>query len=57
MPTTFNVKICLSIDSLLKRKILDRSKLKALNFADDKINVTEKLNFVLESVENIVRKG
>ena len=26
-------------------------------FADDKINVTEKLRFVLEKVENIVGKG
>ena len=33
-------------------KILDRSKLKA--FADNKKDVTEKLKFVLERVENIV---
>ena len=26
-------------------------------FADDKINVTEKLKFVFERVENIVEKG
>ena len=36
-------------------KFLDWSKLKA--FADDKINVTEKLEFVFERVENIVEKG
>ena len=36
-------------------KILDWLKLKA--FADDKINVTEKLKFVLGGVENIVGKG
>ena len=36
-------------------KILDRSKLKA--FADDKLNVNEKLNFGLGKVENIVGKG
>ena len=36
-------------------KILDWSKLKAL--ADEKMNVTEKLNFVLGRVENIVGKG
>ena len=36
-------------------KISDWSKLKA--FADDKINVTEKSEFVLEGVENIVGKG
>ena len=35
--------------------ILDWFKLKAL--ADDKINVTEKLKFDLERVENIVGKG
>ena len=34
---------------------LDWSKLKAL--ADDKINVTEKLKFVLGRVENIMGKG
>ena len=41
--------------SLPNDKILDWSKLKA--YADDKINVTEKLKFVLGSVENIVGKG
>ena len=46
MPT-FN---CLPND-----KILDCSKLKA--FADDKINVTQKLKVSLESVENIVGKA
>ena len=40
-------------NSLPNNKILDWSKLKA--FADDKINVTEKLKFLLERVENIVR--
>ena len=35
--------------------ILEWFKLKA--FADDKINVTEKLKFVLGRVENIVGKG
>ena len=35
--------------------MLDWSKLKA--FADDKMNVTEKLKFVLGMVENIVGKG
>ena len=34
---------------------LDWSKLRA--FADDKINVIEKLKFLLGRVENIVRKG
>ena len=42
-------------NSLPNNKILDWSKLKA--FADDKINVTEKLKFVLERVEDIVGKG
>ena len=36
-------------------KILDWSKLKA--FADNKINVAEKLKFILGRVENIVGKG
>ena len=36
-------------------KSLGWPKLKA--FADDKINVTEKLKFVLQRVENIVGKG
>ena len=47
--------ICLWINSLPNDKILDWSKLKAL--ADGKINVTEKLKFVLRRVENIVGKG
>ena len=34
--------------------ILDWSRLKA--FADDKIDVTEKLRFVLERVENVTGK-
>ena len=41
-------------NSLPNDKILNRSKLKA--FADNKINVTETLKFVLRWVENIVRK-
>ena len=40
---------------LPKDKILDWSKFKA--FAEDKINVTEKLKFALGRVENIVGKG
>ena len=36
-------------------KNLDQAKSKA--FADDKINVTEKLKFVFGRVENIVGKG
>ena len=42
-------------NSLPHNKILDWSKLKA--FADDKLNATEKLKFVLGRVENIVGKG
>ena len=38
-----------------KQKILGRSKLKEL--ADDKINVTIKLKFVLGRVKNVVGKG
>ena len=40
---------------LSNNKNLDWSKLKA--FADDKIDVSEKLKFVLGRVENIVGKG
>ena len=36
-------------------KVLDHSNLKY--FADDKINVTYKINFVMGRVENIVSKG
>ena len=43
------------INSLPNEKFLDWSKLKG--FADNKINVTEKLNFELGRVENIVEKG
>ena len=43
------------LNSLPNDKILNWSKLKA--FADDKINVTVKLKFVLGRVENIVGKG
>ena len=43
------------LNSLPHNKILDWSKLKA--FADDKLNATEKLKFVLGRVENIVGKG
>ena len=35
--------------------VLDQSKLKA--FADNQIDMTEKLEFVLERVENFVEKG
>ena len=43
------------INSLPHNKILDWSKLKA--FADDNINVTESLKFVLRMFENILGKG
>ena len=43
------------INSVTNDKILDWFKLKA--FADDKINVTQKLKFVSESIENILEKG
>ena len=41
--------------SLPNNKIMDWSKLKA--FADNKLNATVKLKFVLEWIENIVGKG
>ena len=43
------------VNCLPNDKILERLKFKA--FADDKINVTDKLNFILGRVENIVGKG
>ena len=43
------------VNSLPNDKILDWSRLKA--FADDKLNLIEKLKFVLERAENIVGKG
>ena len=43
------------INSLPTDKILDCSKLKA--FADDIVDVTKKLKFVVRSLENIVVKG
>ena len=42
------------INSLPNEKFLDWAKLKA--FADNKINVTEKLKFILARVENFVGK-
>ena len=45
----------MSLNSVLNNKISDWSKFKA--FADDKINVTEKLKSVLGKVENTVGKG
>ena len=42
-------------NGLLNDKILDWSKVNA--FADTKINVTEKLEFIFGMVEKVVRKG
>ena len=47
--------INLLVYSLPNGEILDQSKFKA--FADDKINVTQKLKFVWERVDNTVGKG
>ena len=44
-----------TINPLPEDNILDWSKLKA--FADDKINVTQKLKVALRKVENMVGKG
>ena len=46
--------VVLGFNSLPNNRILDWSKFEAL--ADDKINVTEKLKFVLGRVENIMGK-
>ena len=48
-------KISQAVNSIPNGKIFDGSKLKA--FADDKINLNEKLKLVLGRVENIVGKG
>ena len=48
-------ELILLFNSLPNDKVLDRFKFKA--FANDKINVTEKLNFVLGRVETIFGKG
>ena len=45
----------ITFNSLPNDKVLDWSKLKA--FADDKLNVTKELKFVLGREENIVGKG
>ena len=50
-----SINITNSFNSKPKHKILGWSKLKG--FADDKINVTEKLKFALGRVENMVGKG
>ena len=47
--------LCAYINSLPKDKILKSSKFKT--HADNKINVTKILKFVLEMVENILGKG
>ena len=44
--------VSLGVNSLTKDKIFDQSNLK-----DDKIKVTNKMNFVVGKVENIVGKG
>ena len=44
-----------NFNSLPNDKTLDWSELKA--FADPKLNLTEKLKFILGKVENIVGKG
>ena len=60
MSSSMAIQICLLTLSLRNYSLpndknLDRSKLKA--FADDKINMSEKLKFVLGMVENVVEKG
>ena len=56
-PATTCSLVCNTTDLAMRlsRKYLDWSKLKG--FADNKMNVTEKLKFVLGRVENIVGKG
>ena len=54
MNTEYTVVQLTTIKSLPNNKFLDQPKLEA--FADNKINVNEKLKFVLGRVENIVGK-
>ena len=54
LSSLFLNNIFYSFNSSPKDKFLDWSKLKA--FADDKINVIEKLKFALGKLENIVGK-
>ena len=49
------LKFSFFIDSVPNDKILDLFKLR--DIADDKINVTQNLNFTLRKSRNIVRKG
>ena len=51
----YDFDVWYTFNPLLNHKVLDWSKLKEL--AEDKINVTEKLKFVLGTVESIVGKG
>ena len=55
MPPYFSRKEPNHFNSLSNDKTLDQFKFKAI--ADDKINVTEELKFILGRVENIVGKG
>ena len=50
----YKILLC-SVNLLQNNEVFDWSELKA--FADDKMNVTEKLKFVLVRVENVVGKG
>ena len=49
IPRIFSMLLALSINFLPNNKILDRSKLKA--FADNKLNLGEKLKFVVGRVD------
>ena len=49
-----SLKICHLVNSLPNNKFLEWFKLKA--FADNKINMAEKLKFLLGRLENIVGK-
>ena len=55
MSKIFRWLLALDVNPLPNNKILALTKLKG--FADDKINVTQKMKFVLGRIENIVGKG
>ena len=52
-----SLKLPCLVNSLPNDKILASTKFKALNFADNKIIVRQKLKFVLIRLENIGGKG
>ena len=55
--SSFREDIWYKINSLPKNGILDRPKLKALNFAGNNLNIAKMIISLFYKVENIVGKG